>query len=61
MDNLHLAVIPAEAGIPEHLESLDSCLRRHDGQEAFFDTFLSTLLLRERERAGAWGRLTPDP
>jgi len=44
MENVHLCVIPAKAGI-QWLKALgDPCLRRDDGQEAIFDT-----LSRERE------------
>ncbi len=35
MENLHLAVIPAQAGIQWPKELRDPCLRRDDGQEAF--------------------------
>jgi hypothetical protein len=38
MENLHLSVIPAKAGI-QWLQVLgDPCLRRDDGEEAFYDT-----------------------
>jgi hypothetical protein len=38
MENVHLSVIPAKAGI-HWLQGLrDPCLRRDDGEEAFFDT-----------------------
>jgi len=44
MENLHLSVIPAHAGIPWLQVLRDPCLRRDDVEEAFFDT-----LMRERE------------
>ena len=38
MENFHLSVIPAQAGI-HWLQVLgDPCLRRDDGEEAFFNT-----------------------
>jgi hypothetical protein len=38
MENVHLSVIPAKAGI-HWLQVLgDPCLRRDDGEEALFDT-----------------------
>jgi hypothetical protein len=38
MENVHLSVIPAQAGI-QWLQVLgDPCLRRDDGEEAFSDT-----------------------
>jgi hypothetical protein len=38
MENLHLSVIPAQAGILWLQVLGDPCLRRDDGEEAFFDT-----------------------
>jgi len=39
MENLHLSVIPAQAGIHWLQVPLrDPCLRRDDGEEAFCDT-----------------------
>ncbi len=38
MENLHLSVIPAKAGIHWLQVLRDPCLRRDDGEEAFFDT-----------------------
>jgi len=35
MENLHLSVIPAKAGIQWHQVLRDPCLRRDDGEEAF--------------------------
>jgi len=46
MENLYFAVMPAKAGIHWLQVLRDPCLRRDDGEEAFFDT-----LLRERARA----------
>jgi hypothetical protein len=45
MENVHLSVIPAKAGIHWLQVLRDPCFRRDDGEEAFFDT-----LSRERER-----------
>jgi hypothetical protein len=40
------AVIPAKAGIHQHLKPMDSCLRRNDGKvEILHDTFFE-----EKER-----------
>ena len=44
MEKLHLCVIPAKAGIHWLHVLRDPCLRRDDGEEAFFDT-----LSREKE------------
>ena len=38
MENVHLSVIPAKAGIHWLQVLRDPCLRRDDGEEAFFDT-----------------------
>jgi hypothetical protein len=46
MQNFYFAVIPAQAGIQWLQELRDPCLRRDDGEEAFFDTLL-------------WGEGTP--
>ena len=40
MEKLHLSVIPAKAGIHWLHVLRDPCLRRDDGEEAFFDTLL---------------------
>jgi hypothetical protein len=49
MENVHLSVIPAKAGI-HWLQALrDPCLHRDDGDEAFADTLL-------REKASACPR-----
>jgi len=37
MENLYFAVMPAKAGIHWLQVLRDPCLRRHDGEEAFFD------------------------
>jgi hypothetical protein len=38
MENLHLSVNPAKAGIQWLKVLRDPCFRRDDGEEAFFDT-----------------------
>jgi len=40
MEHLFFAVIPAKAGIQWLQVLRDPCLRRDDGEEAFFDTRL---------------------
>ena len=62
MENLHLSVIPAKAGIPKHLKPLDPCLRRDDGQKAFFDTLLwgkGQRLSLQRGMRGSFGAPSP--
>ena len=47
MENLHLSVIPAQAGIHWLQVLRDPCFRRDDGEEALFDTlFFHKAILR---------------
>jgi hypothetical protein len=41
MESLELAVIPAQAGIPQHIAPLDPRLRGDDGEKAFADSTVS--------------------